>query len=305
MSCECTSTTKNPQIDLAAAIAAATNAVDLDVSVHALAALPDNWKTHDLESIAPNRRRMRGNMQTSSIESFAAYVHANRQAGATIFVDAEKMKALAVLNLGTPLNPLHCDNTATAQAKQTAAYNDLLNLCGSGHRSQQAMAEWLEDHVPYIETAYEDSDRTQPIATKAAIAAIRKITTESARKLECEVGELSASRSAFESVQIKSKSGAVPTQFKFSCIPYLGLQQRTFYVRLTIATGQDKPTLRASIINAEQHAEEMGEEFSTLVDLKINPILPIIESSGDAQELDCTVDSNHIPVLIGTYNATR
>jgi uncharacterized protein YfdQ (DUF2303 family) len=43
-----------------------------DKGTYGLAALPDDFKLHDLESKLDNRRRARGRMETRDIDSFAA-----------------------------------------------------------------------------------------------------------------------------------------------------------------------------------------------------------------------------------------
>lgn len=52
----------------------------------------------------------------------------------------------------------------------------------------------------------------------------------------------------------------MPAVFKFTCIPYLGLAERTFEMRMSTIGNE---TLILRIKKLEQHEEEMGEEFQT------------------------------------------
>ena len=50
----------------------------------------------------------------------------------------------------------------------------------------------------------------------------------------------------------------MPAVFKFTCEPYLGLDERSFEMRMSTIGNE---TLVLRIKKLEQHEEEMGEEF--------------------------------------------
>ena len=245
-------------------------------------ALPENFKLHDLEKHMSQRRRAIGTMSTTSAQDFANYIKDHAEAGATVFVSTEAMKAVAVLNLGTPEEPGHADNLAVLDPKKTAAFSALLAIANGHPRSQQDVAEFLEDW-PSMVSCYNDEGN---ITNAKAIAAVRKITIEALRKLESEEQSLSASRSAFESVAATSKE-PLPTTIYFTCVPYVGLAERTFVLRLGVLTSGDKPSIVLRIVKAEEHAEEMGNELAALIADKFS------NGDGDAP-----------PVLLGSYTAT-
>ena len=301
MSCENTCTKPEENKGLGEAIKEANLAVEEATKMYGILALPNDWTAHDLEKFSSTRRRSRGEMSTTHTESFAAYVRQHEEVGTTVFVNAHCMKAVAVINMGTPHEPNHCDNRATLEAQKTAAYVELMDFCTS-NRSQASVAEWLEDHAHHI-VGVEASEGAR-IDLKPAIQAIRKITVEAMRKLETDVQTLSTSRSAFESAQIKSKDSLpVPEAILFSCAPYHGLIERTFRLRLTISTAQDKPQIRASIVGLEAIREEIAVEFAEKVSLAFNPNLPILAAPEDGAIEGVMVGSSHIPVLIGSYVA--
>lgn len=232
--------------------------------------LPSDFKVHDLESVLLHRRRARGTMNTTSIADFAAYTKEAKQAGATVFVDVDQMKASAVLNLGTTDEPGHGDDRAILTAKKTAAYQAMRKVAQGMAMSQQTVAEFCEDWSGFI-SYYKESD---VVAPGRAIAAIRKITVEAMRKVEASEGQLSASRGMLESVTASS-SEPLPTHLYFACVPYQELELRTFVLRLGVITG-DKPAITLRVVNVEQHEEEMARELAGLVKAAMGNAMPVL-----------------------------
>lgn len=250
----------------------------LGLSSAGLLALPIDFSVHDLEKHMSQRRRARGNMETSVLADFAAYAKAHAEAGATVLVSPDSMSAVAVLNLGAPEAPGQADNLATLRLKRTAAYTALLQIAnGAGHR-QGTIAEFLEDWTAHI-TCFVGSDEVQ---NPRATAAVRKITIEALRKQESSEEQLSASRSTFESVQANSGPEPLPSLIYFSCVPYQGLSERTFVMRLSVITS-DKPALTLRIQKQEEHNEQMADELA-----------------GHVREC-----MEGLPVHLGTYSASR
>lgn len=255
------------ELSKAQAISAANVALD----DRAVAALPTDFGLHDLEQFAEFRRRSRGTMTTSSVADFAAYVLAQREDGACAFVDQDRMTAVAVLNLGKPDAPGHADNKAQMTPKKTAAYTALRAAATGQGMKQQAVAEFLEDWPAQIE-CFNDAGA---ISAPRAIAAVRKITVEALRKMESAEQQLSASRSAFESVQATSTE-PLPTTIYFRCTPYHGLSERQFVLRVGVQTGADKPLVTLRVVNQEQHDEGMASELADLVRVALQDTVPVL-----------------------------
>lgn len=169
------------------------------------------------------------------------------------------MDAVTVLNIGTLDNPGHADNTAQIKLKKTAAYNALLDINGK-RKSQKELAEWLEDYADFITGFDKDGEVIQ--ATKAA-AAIRKITIEANSSADFEDNDFSGKRSVMESVEAKTKD-IMPVAFEFKCIPFEGLKERPFKLRMSIITG-DRPTLVLRIVQIESVQENIANEFRDLL----------------------------------------
>jgi uncharacterized protein YfdQ (DUF2303 family) len=247
-----------------------------------LVGLPSDFKVHDLEQYLPNRRRARGTMKTESVGDFGQYVSTRAQPGANVFVDKDSMQATAVLNLGTQEEPGHADDRAVLALKSLAAYDAFRKIADGRAQTQTAVAEWMEDWQDMISCFHhaDGEELGQRVQIQKAIAAVRNITIEAARKVESEEGQLSGSRSAFESVKASSKH-TLPTHMQITLQPYSGLAERTFVVRLGILTGGEKTAIVLRPVKIEEHQQAMAEEFTVIVS-------------------DQLVESP-VTVLIGTY----
>ena len=197
-------------------------------------ALPENFRIHDLEKFNLNRFRFRGALSTASIDDFTRYSK-----------DLDE--------------PGHADNTATLKLKKTAPFSALLSVNGE-RNSQKSLAEWIEDWADYLVGFDANGDAIQ--ATKAA-AAIRKITIEANQTADFEDNDFSGKRSLMESVEAKTKD-IMPVAFEFKCVPFEGLKERPFKLRLSIITG-DRPVLVLRIIQLEAVQEDMANEFRDLL----------------------------------------
>ena len=253
------------------AIIQAQRAMEISEDTHNTVALPSDYKLHDLEKLLPARRRARGVMTTAILDSFIQYAKGHAENGATVFVDSANMSATAILNLGSPISPGHADNKAHLEIKRTAAFSAMLNMATGAGLTQAATAEFLEDWPDQIKCHNESG----PIATSKAVTAIRKLIIETMRKLESEEQQLSASRSAFESVQATSKE-PIPTLINFTCQPYPDLTERTFALRLSVKTPGDKPVITLRIVKVEQHNEDMAQELAAMISAGFDEAVPVV-----------------------------
>ena len=245
----------------AEAISAANSATTEALTEAGVIALPDNYKTHDLEAYTQNRRRARGTMTTVNDTDFAAYVKAHQEPGAAVFVDERTMTATAILNLGTPDNPGHTDNRAVLSPPQTAAFKALLAIADGRGKPQKTIAEFFEDWQENIACQGADGG---DIKVPKAVAAMRKLTIEELRKLTAEQQSLSATRSTFELITASSEE-PIPATVSFKCVPHAGMNERVFVMRLGILTGESNPMPVLRIIKKELHDEQMALELAERV----------------------------------------
>lgn len=242
--------------------------------------LPAGFNLHDLEQYLPGRRRMRGTMNTTHPSHFFKFCAGDElpSEGVACFVDPKRMAATTIFNLGTEETPGHADHTATLTLDQTAEYRALRKIT-STHQKQKELAEWMEDWGGNL-TATKADGSDQDI--KQAVQAVRAIDIKAVRNVGSEVSNLSATRSTLEKVSAESQHH-LPAELTFRCVPYQGLGERTFQLRLSALTGGDVLALSLQIRRLEAVEQEMADEFATLCD----------GSLGD------------IPVFVGTYSAGK
>lgn len=254
------------QLSQAEQIRAAAEAITIGLSRYVgCVALPDNLKLHDLEHYSAWRHRARGTMKTSCIPDFAKYVLLQRydEPKPVIFVGRDT-SAVAVLNLGDAMEPGHADNLAVLQLQPTAAFTALTKIDGT-YLSQKQAVEFLEDWIDQCSFFSTSADTPSVITKGTALQALRKLTIEAARKVESVSANFKETMSAFESVEATS-SLTLPDLIYFDCTPYEGLSQRSFVLRLSVITSDEKPKLCLRIRQLEQHQEQMSAELMSLVE---------------------------------------
>ena len=242
-----------------------------------VAVVPENVSVESLERFSLERYRFRGKLQTFSIEDFARYATGYAAAGSRCFINADEMRAVALFNLGTLDNPGHADNSAVLSLKKTAPFAALLGINGD-RNNQKDLAEWLEDWANYL-IGFDAGGAV--IDAKKASAAVRKITIESNQSADFEDNDFSGKRSLMESVEARTKD-IMPVAFEFKCVPFEGLAERPFKLRMSIITG-DRPVLVLRIVQLETQQEAMAAEFRDLLVAKFK--------------------GSDVETFIGTFNA--
>lgn len=245
--------TEVSNVALAAALAAS----------HGLLALHDELEVKDFEHALPYRRRMRGTMKTKFVAPFAAYVAQHVQKDSAIFLSPSEMSATAVLDFGHTDAPGHCENRAYVRLEELAAYKALLTIT-SCRLSQREFSEWLEEwaHIVVVREGMEPG--SAELDLKKCIAGVRSVTVEAARKMESTVGNFSQNLTTAEQIALQAKGELKLPPFLFVTMqPYMGIKARTFVVRVSSLTGEEKPVFRLAILGFEQHKEDMADEFRT------------------------------------------
>lgn len=246
-----------------------------------VALLPDNVNIESLERFMTERFRFRGVMTTTSIDDFVEYSKGYADECSRCFINAETMKAVTVFNIGTLEQPGHADNKALLELKATSPYRALRDVDGK-RQLQKSLAEWLEDWADFL-TAYDSDGNVLDI--KQAISAIRRLTIDAKRSAEYEEQNFSGSRSVMESVEAKSKE-IMPATFRFECIPYEGLGNREFTLRLSILTseqelkdyGVDIDALNAfKFLAGPETVLALLDEINALEETRINDVCRIAE----------------------------
>lgn len=223
-----------------------------------VALIPKDLTLTSMEHYQKGRSRFRGTFVTSAIASFVAYIgdHTTED-GAACFIDGRSMAAKAIFNLGSETDPGHADHLAELKLRATAPFDEVLTFATGRRMSQTQLAEWFEDWRTYITIADQNGDTMTP---QQAAAAARRITIEASRKADHEEGQFSANRSTLEQIQARSET-ALPAGITFTTVPFLGLVEREFFMRVSIVTSGDKPEFMVRLTQLEQHEEAMAEDL--------------------------------------------
>lgn len=221
-----------------------------------VAVVPHSMNLSGLEEFMANAGRYRNTFSTTSIDDFVKYNQKFDEDGATCFIDAERMNAKTIFDMGTVEKPLHKEHVASIKLKQTAAFSSMLSY--SGERLSQKMAsDFIEDWNDEISVVGMSGDDMKP---RVAADQLRNLTIAAARDVQSKVSDFSEEMSAMERIEAKA-SGDMPSIIKFKCAPYAGLDERVFEIRISILTGDDKPKLSFRILKLESIQEEIAEEF--------------------------------------------
>jgi uncharacterized protein YfdQ (DUF2303 family) len=251
--------------------AASANHLSTDTPALILTDNSGAQKLVSIEHLQPGRSRYRGTFATQNLGAFADYVIATVDNNtpptpAKGFIDPDKMCATAYFNLGDHEHPGHGDNTASLKLKPTAAYAALLAATQKQAHDQRSLHDFLEDWRDNITVLIDGEPKDNAIA--AALAAVRDITIEQARKVQHVERDSGATKSAMESVDARS-SLTLPSGFVFKAVPFEGLQERTFRLRLGVNTGGDKIGLSLRIQQAEQISEDIARDFLARLEAKL------------------------------------
>lgn len=253
------------QSEATTATNAALSAAIPELNGQGIFAHHQDMKTIDLEGKLPLRRRARGAMRTDFVAPFAAYVAAHAQPGTTVFINADDMSAQAVLNFGSNTLPGHCDNITNVELKQTAAYKAMTRLLMSA-TSQRDLAEWLEEWGAMVLVRESHEPGAPVLDLKSCINAVRNVTIKAVKDAESAVGNFSQTRSALEEISMQAKADAkLPPFLHLTFQPYQELAARSFVVRVSAITSREEPIFRCNLLAAEQHQEDMANEFAQVV----------------------------------------
>jgi len=221
---------------------------------------PQNFGILELERYMKNRSNYRFTFKTESIKDFIQYGNDFDEVGASCFVSSSNMVAKTIFDIGTLEKPLHQDHKAYLELTKTAAFLKLLSIDGT-RLSQKQASDFIEDWEENINVFSTDGDY---MGAKAAAASLRNLTIEAAREVNSKVGDYSESMSTMEKVEAKDKH-LLPSEIKFSCVPYLHLNEIDFTIRVSLNTGADVPQLTFRIIKLESIKEEIAEEFKGIL----------------------------------------
>lgn len=228
----------------------------LDTPTPALILLEGDGKQRvvSIEHLQANRSRFRGKLVTDSLQDFIQYTEDHPSGYG--FVDAKDVSAKVFFNLGDEAEPGHGDWTATLKLTPTAEYAAMLDVLGK-RLSQRNVIDFAEDWASCVTAVAADGSY---ITMTKALAAIRKLTIKATAEATHTERDYGARKSSIEDIEASSEEG-LPYAFCFIATPYTGLSSRSFTLRLSVLTGDEKPQLVLRAIALEATKESIAQEF--------------------------------------------
>ncbi len=233
----------------------------VDTTATPLAIVPQEFKITDLEKYMVNRSGFRAKMGSNYISEFVRYSKKYDAEGVKCFINEHHMSSEIIFDVGTLEDPLHGNHSAFLQIKKTAPFDALLKINGEAMQ-QKKLADWIEDYGNFIEIFASTGESMSPVL---AASSIRNMTVETIRKVESEVQDFGQKLGVMDAINVKA-DGLTPAVIKFNCVPYFGLKERVFEMRISANTGYDTPVLTASIKQFEVIQEEMAIEFKEILE---------------------------------------
>jgi uncharacterized protein YfdQ (DUF2303 family) len=228
------------------------------------AVLPEGAKVLELEKFQEGRSRFRGTYSTHALADFSAYVTDRAGEGSRGFINQDDMSCVLLFNLGTIASPGHADDRAVLKLKATAGYAAAQAISDS-RLSQKDLSDWIEDWHQYL-TPVDDEGKAIPVAK--AIAAVRTITIKATSESETTVGDTSASRSAMDQIEARSKE-TLPAALQFHVVPFEGLTEQLITLRISVITSGSVPVLKLRWVGEEVQREAIAQEFKAVLEAQI------------------------------------
>lgn len=97
---------------------------------------------------------------------------------------------------------------------------------------------------------------------------MRTITVKATSESETTVGDTSASRSAMDQIEARSKE-TLPTALLFSVIPFEGLTEQQITLRISVITSGALPVLKLRWVGEEVQREAIADELKTVLQERI------------------------------------
>lgn len=230
--------------------------------------IPQDCKLQTLEGLekledAP--RRFRGHFGTADIEAFSRYINTHGTAESVVYVSDRNMQATAIIDQGTPEEPQWGEHKAALALQTTDPYRALITVCESP-RTQQNLAEWLEDWFPLL-AFHSDAEAEKEISGGVALQAVRNLKIEAKAETDSSQGDMQGSMTRMEEIAATASKGEMPAVVSMTCAPYHGLKERVINCRVSVITSaNEKPKLRLRIVGQQVLEQECVEEFAARID---------------------------------------
>lgn len=237
--------------------------------------VPAATTTINMERFASTPRRMRSKFATSTLADLIAYVaHHLADGGEQTEVVAihPDGNVTAILDYcSTEGVPGWAEHIACHAPRLSPAYDAAIRLRNNSPVDQRQIINWLEDWADLIKPSSDGDEMSVP----QAIAALRKLTIDTARTATVETGALRNVTSAMERVEASSSAGKPPTRFTFTGPVWEGLADRTVVLSMQISTGGDKLGFSLRIVGLDLLIQSLRDEIQTVITAGL-PLTPIV-----------------------------
>lgn len=234
--------------------------------------IPEGYKLESLERFyqAPNRQR--GTYKAQAIEQFAGYVGLNGIDGATVvFIDEAPLTAAAVLDRGTPDQPLWGEHRAVLNLKKSPEWVAMEEAAKNTFK-QGDFIDFITEWADFLSFSSTGIDEDWTVMTKTqAVVALRKLKTSAERSAEHVEQDQQRSRTVFERAAIDS---APPPLMRWAGRPADELVERQVQIRL-LYLPQDPPLIKLRIMGKDRLQQSIGAEFKDLVSERISTGIPV------------------------------
>lgn len=219
--------------------------------------IPEKNKVESLEHLLAAPARFVAHYQTSLLDEYAGYCNKHSDIESAIFINPEKMNALAIFDLGDEAKPAWGKHRATLSLKKTAAFEAVLDKDRSGF-DQQGLIDFVNDWDDCI-TFFDENAAEIPLTT--AINRIRRLTVSNLKKSDSEVGNFNAQRTAMESIEVSAGNDKPPASIHFSTKPYNGFDDIVLRLDVRAVVKHDAIALQYRIAGLDSLMERLSDDF--------------------------------------------
>lgn len=244
------------------------NAAKFDLTLEKTPAIviPEKTKIETIEHLLENPAHFKAHFQTNLLATFIEYCADNESDDCAIFIDPEKMTALSIFDMGSQSDPKWGKHRATLALEKTPAFSSIIKNDRNGF-DQQSFIDFLNDWDEYIKFFDENDDE---IEFKNAINRIRRLTVNSLKKSDSEIGNFKSEATAMESVEVLLGNDKPPAKILFYIDPYLGFSTLKLTLEIRAVVKNDGISLHYRISGLESVKDHLSHEFKE----RLTPNLP-------------------------------
>lgn len=234
--------------------------------------LPDHYSLKDIEHLQATPNEFRGTYETNNLEEFIDYViqYANKEES-SIFIDADKMSAKAIIDHGTLEQPLWGRHKAVLILEKENEYAELLYKNDKFLKQSEFVffIEEYKDNIVFIDA--EDGI----VNFKDGLRSLRSLKLDHINNKTQELENFSVARSALESIEIKSANQPLPAGFIFTCVPYDGLSKVEFVAILRAVVSSNEILLKYKLYQVNAIQKAISEEYKALLSKELTENISI------------------------------